>query len=274
MSAQPIPHRVAPASGSMLLGRRALPRVGVSLRARLHVHGLVAPLSATTRDVGLRGLCIATPTPFAHLDLHRITLYHAGATIEVRGEGRWQAEGGGRDAFLTGILLSDVNEGAHDALWDLVHERVKKLTRWLKQQPVLEVLEFADLVELAHAARIQQLRAGQVLYQQDGEAAAGRSLYLVTTGAIALERRTPRGRVAGVDEIGPGELFGGLGLVADLPPNEIALAAADSSLLEISPAAFEYLQRAAPGFAFRLGTVAVGTTVLRLRRTLAAIADR
>jgi hypothetical protein len=274
MAAQPIPYSVAPASSSMLLGRRALPRVGVSLRARLHVQGLVAPLSATTRDVGLRGVCVATPTPFAHQDLHRVTLYNAGATVELRGEGRWQAEGGGRDAFLTGIALIDVSEASHDSLWDIVHERVKKLTRWLKQQPVLEVLEFDDLLELAHATRIQELRAGQVLYQQDKDAAPGRSLYLVTAGAIALEQRTPRGRVAGVDEIGPGGLFGGLGLVADLPPGEIALATADSSLLEISPAAFEYLQQSAPGFAFRLAAVAVGTNVLRLRGTLAAVTDR
>jgi hypothetical protein len=274
MAAFPIPLTVAPAPSSVLLGRRALPRVGVSLRARIHVSGLVAPLSASTRDLGLRGICVATPTRFAHQDITKVTLYGAGETIELRGEGRWQAEVPGRDAFLTGIALCDVNESAHDALWDIVHERVKKLTRWLKQQPVLEVLEFDDLLELAHATRLQELRMGQVLYQQDGEGAVGSSLYLVSTGAIALESRSAQGRVVAVHEIGPGGLFGGLGLVADLPPGESAVAAADSTLLEISGAAFEYLQHAAPGFAFRLAAVAVGTNVLRLRGALGTLGDR
>jgi len=274
MAAFPIPQTVAPAPSSVLLGRRALPRVGVSLRARLHVEGLVAPLSASTRDLGLRGVCVATPTRFAHQDITRITLYSPGETLELRGEGRWQAEVTGRDAFLTGISLCDVNEAAHDSLWDIVHERVKKLTRWLKQQPVLEVLEFDDLLELAHATRLHELRTGQVLYQQDAAGSAAGSLYLVASGCMALETRSARERIASTHEIGPGGLFGGLGLVTDLPPGETAIAAADSSLLEISGAAFEYLQHAAPGFAFRLTAVTVGTNVLRLRSALAGSADR
>jgi len=274
MAAFPVPKTLTPAPSSMLLGRRALPRVGVSLRARLHIDGLVAPLSANTRDLGLRGVCVATPTRFAHQDLQRITLYSGGETLELRAEGRWQAEVTGRDAFLTGIALCEVNEGAHDVLWDIVHERVKKLTRWLKQQPVLEVLEFDDLLELAHATRLHELRTGQVLYQQDGISPSSASLYLVSSGCIALETRSRKARVAGVQEIGPGGLFGGLGLLADLPPGETAVAAVDSSLLEISGAAFEYLQHAAPGFAFRLAAVTVGTNVLRLRHALSACADK
>jgi hypothetical protein len=274
MAAFPIPETIAPAPSSVLLGRRALPRVAVSLRARVHVSGLVTPLSASTRDLGLRGVCVATPTRFAHRDITRVTLHSPDGTIELRGEGRWQAEVPGRDAFLTGIALCDVNEAAHDALWDIVHERVKKLTRWLKQQPVLEVLEFDDLLELAHATRIQELRTGQVLYSQDGTGTLGRSFYLVASGSIALETRSARGRVVAVHEIGPGGLFGGLGLVADLPPGETAVAASDASLLEISGAAFEYVQHAAPGFAFRLLAVAVGASFLRLRSALVALGDR
>jgi hypothetical protein len=274
MVAFPVTPRVAPAPSSVLLGRRALPRVGVVLRARVHVAGLVAPLWATTRDLGLRGACVATPTRFAHQDITGITVYGGREPIELRAVGRWQAEVPGRDAFLTGVALWDVSEAAHDALWDIVHERVKDLTRWLKQQPVLDALEFDDLLELAHATRIQELRTGQVLYQQEGEGPPGSSLYLVSSGAIALEARSSRDRVIAMHEIGPGGLFGGLGLVADLPAGETAVAATDASLLEISGAAFEYLQHAAPGFAFRLAAVAVGTNVLRLQSALRVLGDR
>jgi len=265
--------REAPGS-PVLFGRRGLPRIGIALPVLVEVGGLSTPLLGRTRDLGMNGICAATPTCFAYQDVRGIALHGPEGKLHLAAEGRWQEEAAGRDAFFTGISLCEPQDSSVDRLWDIVHGRTKWLTRWLAQQSEFAALDLRDLLELAHVTRLRDLRVGQVLYRQAIETPSSDSLFVVLSGRLALELRTARERRVDVAELGPGSVFGGLGLVTELPPHETCIAAADSSLLEVSRGAFINLKCAAPGLAFELAAIAVRCHSARIVSALGGALDR
>lgn len=249
----PVPDSVG---NDALFGRRALPRVGIALPVSLRVAGLPGGLAGRTRDLGLSGLCVATPSCFSFGDLRSVYLETPGGPLRLGVEGRWQVEATGQDAFFTGVRLLEADEAIIDTLWDLVHERTKWLTRWLSRQPELVPLELGDFIELAHVTRLRDLCGGQMLYRQGQQRGHDESLFIVLNGRVGIELLTPSGRRVDVAEFGPGQIVGGAALVSDLEPQETCVACTDTTLLEISQGAYRNLLSVSPGLAFRLGAVA------------------
>lgn len=255
--------------GTSLLGRRALPRVAISAPVRLQLAGL-GPLDARARDLGAGGACVSTRSCFAPQDLRRVTLLLGDGPLEVEAEGRWQLEVAGDDAFLTGVRFLDVPELARERLWDVVHQQSKTLTRWLLQQRDFAGLDLCDAVDLVHITRVREIRAGGLLYRQGMH---DDSIFIVTRGEVVFERRTPRDRKLTVGRALPGQLLGGLGVVADSPASETALADRDVTLLEISRGAFENLQLTSPLLAFQLASRVVQSHLQRVDSTLGRLVD-
>jgi hypothetical protein len=255
--------------GASVLGRRALPRVAISLPVRLHL-GELGPLDARARDLGAGGVCVATPSCFAPQDLRRVTLLLTSGRIEVDAEGRWQLEVSGEDGFLTGIRFLDIPEEALERVWDLVHQRSKALAHWLLQQHEFADLNLRDVVDLAHVTRMREIRAGGLLYRQG---VRDDSAFVVTCGEVVFERRTPRDRKLMVGRARPGQLLGGLGVVANCLPNETAVADSDVSLLEISRGAFENLQLTSPALAFQVASLVMQSHLRRLDSALGRLVD-
>ena len=255
--------------GASVLGRRALPRVALSFPARLHL-GAFGLLDAHARDLGAGGICVSTPSCFALQDLRRVALLLSGGPTEVEAEGCWQLEVTGEDAFLTGIRFVDVSEQGLERLWDVVHQQSKALTRWLLQQREFAELNLCDAVDLVHVTRMREIRAGGLLYRQG---VRDDSIFIVTRGEVVFERRTPRERKLTVGRAVPGQLFGGLGVVANSLPSESALADCDVTLLEISRGAFENLQLTSPPLAFQLASLVMQSHLRRVDSALGRLVD-
>jgi hypothetical protein len=257
--------RYAPGWSSASLGRRALPRVAISFPVRLHVTGLAGSLEARARDVGAGGMCVATPSPFAVSDLRAVTLLTPNGRVDLGAEARWQHEVSGEDGFFTGLRFLEVSDGPLELLWDLVHERAKSLARWLLHQPDFSGLGVQDNLEIAQVTRLREVRAGGLLYRQGSPED---SIFVVTRGEIVFELRTPRQRKRTLGRVGPGQVVGGLGLVANSLPGETAIADRDVSLLEISRGAFENLQAANPALAFHVASLVVNGQLRRMETAL------
>lgn len=259
--------------GAAVLGRRALPRIGISLPVRLHLAGLSGPLGARTRDLGVGGVCVATPSRFAVRDLRNVAIGLPKGACELPAEGRWQIEVSGEDAFLTGIRFLEIPGEILDQLWDVVHERAKRLTHWLSQQPELAALSLSDALDLAHLTRLRDVGAGAYVYRQGVQPSGGDSIFVVASGEVVLERRTERQRRFVLGSARTGQVFGGTGLLANVAPGETAVVERDASLLEVSKGAFENLKHASPELAFRIASLVARSHLLRLESALARLGD-
>jgi len=273
-------------SQAVVLGRRALPRVGMCFPVRLHLAGLPCPLDARTRDLGVGGACVATPSRFALADLRRVTLMPPTGVIELLAEGRWQAEVSGEDAFLSGLRFLEVPGETRDQLWDLAHEQAKSLTRWLSQQPGFAELDLSDTLDVVHVTRLRDVRAGGRLYRQSTRPRAGGllrrhciqaygedSIFVLARGEVVLEMRTPLEQTLVLARVRTGEVLGGIALAANMLPGETAIVEQDASLLEISRGAFENLKQVSPALAFRLASFAMRSHLLRLESAFGRFGD-
>jgi hypothetical protein len=257
-----------------LLGRRSLARVPVEVALRLHVAGLAGPLPARTRDVGVGGLCVATPSCFPLKDLRRVAVLHANETVEVDAEGRWQAAFPGRDAFLSGVRFPNVGGRVRDYLWDVVHDQTKTLSTWLSQESEMRSLALPDLVELIHAMRMRQSMNGEVVFRQGSRQAGDDSIFVVMTGSVTLETLTAKGRSVELGSVTRGQLLGGSALLGSKARLETATVTRPAVFLEISRASLAFLQLVYPMLAAELTTIVMRTYMERQQSALNRAVDR
>jgi hypothetical protein len=237
---------------------------------QLHLAGLAGPLASVARDLSAGGFCAATPSCFAMQDLRRVTLMLPEKRLDLQAEGRWQLEMAGEERFFTGIQFVDIPGDALEPLWDLVHRQTKLLTVWLSEQRDFQQLGLHEAMDLVQLTRLREVRAGKTLYWQ------GRrddSIFVVHSGEVVLERRTPEHHKLAVGRIGPGQVLGGVGVVADLLPGETAVVDRDASLLEIARGSFESLQRSNPALAFRIASIVTHRHIERIDGALRRLLD-
>jgi hypothetical protein len=252
-----------------LLGRRSLPRVPVDLALTLHLAGLPA-LPARAREIGVGGVCIATPTRLPLAELRRVSLHSLDTRLKLDVEVRWQAETPGRDGFLAGLEFTNVNPWSRDALWDIVHSQTKRLASLVSRETDLEVIGLADLVDLIHAMRIRDGGTGEVLFRRGCRQAGDDSIFLLLSGKVAIETASRDGRRVSLGEARAGELLCSNALLGAAEPLETALVSEASSLFEISRASFGFIQAVHPLLAAALTTILVRRYVGRQHEALAA----
>lgn len=238
----------APRGG--LLGERALPRVAISFPARVHFDGGVAPHYARVRDLSVAGVGIEMPLRLSLEEIRGVTLSTPTGRIDLVAEGCWQEELAAVDAFSAGIRFLDVEGIALNQLWDVVQRQVRTLTKWFSQVRELRDLSLDDTLELIHLMRLRVIAEGGVLYRQAVRSPCEDSIFIVTSGEVTLDTWTADGRRVALGLAGPGEVLGGLALIANAPADESASVMRDTSVLELAPAAFEMLKNSHPGLAF------------------------
>lgn len=87
---------------------------------------------------------------------------------------------------------------------------------YLKSINVLEGVSEHQLAALAARTSMRQLRKSGVIYFPEAQS---QNLYFLKSGHVKIARLSPDGREAILDVVGPGEIFGELGL-ADEPEEE------------------------------------------------------
>jgi len=118
--------------------------------------------------------------------------------------------------------------------------------------PLFAGLDARLLERLARSAHAHALSKGQLLFEQGDRA---ESVYVVGAGRLAMRLAALDGRELVVNELGPGEVFGELGLLSGGRRSTGAVALEASELVALPLAAFQEALEADPRLARRLLTL-------------------
>lgn len=224
-------------------------RVGSDLPVQLYADGFRGPLPARSREIGVAGICIATPSAFALKSVRRVALNLPSGPITLDAEGRWQIDASGDDVVLSGLEFIDPSPVAIESLESLVLETGRKLARFLAAESDLRDLGREEIVGLAHTTRFRDVTAGRSIYREGTRLPGEDSIFIVGTGGVILQTRVRNATEMTVARLRPGQVFGGMPLVADIDHADTAVADTDCRLLEIDREAYRYLVTSRPALA-------------------------
>lgn len=266
----------APAAGSAP-GRyetRGTGRVGSDLPVEVHVGDLPGPLLARSRDIGVGGLCIATPSSFALKSVRRVVIGLSSGPISLEAEGRWQFDATGDDLVLSGLAFTDPSPEAVETLSNLVLESGRALARFLYAHSELREFGLEEVLGLAQITRFRDIGAGRTVYRQDTARPGEDSVFVVASGGVCIQARARGAREVTLARLAPGSLFGGMPLVGDAPHPESAVAESDCRLLEIDRDAYRYLEGSRPWLAQRLAFAVARGYARRVQEILVRLRDQ
>lgn len=255
-------------AATQIVEARADPRVAVDLPVQLHGADFLAPLPGQAHDIGVGGLCVATRSMFAFRSLRSVALLMPQGPLSLAIEGRWQAHSPSEQVFLTGMAFVEPEPSAVAALWDVVQGASDALGRFLYQHCELRAGGVDDAMGIAQISRLRRVPAGRSIYGQDSSAPGDDSIFILREGTVTLHFRFGPADEVTLDRLGPGSVFGGLPIVAQVPNLERAFAREHCTLLEVSRTAHTRLRLAKPLLAQRLTQIAARCHALRVRRLL------
>jgi hypothetical protein len=247
---------------------RSIPRVGSDLPVELYATDFSGALIGRTRDLSIGGACIATPSPFSIKSLQRVSIGFPGEHITLGAVGCWQREDPTGQLVLTGIEFEQPTDAQRDVIWDQVLDAGKRLARFLYERTSLQELGLEEAMGLAQVTRYRTLNTGDLIYRQGTAAAGNDSIFVIAEGEVMLQVRIRDAIERPLVQLGVGDLFGGLPLLADLPHAESAVANGPVQLLEIDAAAYRHLRSMKPWLGHRLGVALLRVHAQRMSKTL------
>ncbi|MBY0399574.1 cyclic nucleotide-binding domain-containing protein [Myxococcota bacterium] len=247
---------------------RSNPRVGVDIPVEIFSGEFGGALLGRTRDLSIGGACIATPSPFSFKSLRRIVLRLPTQTLALDAEGCWQRDEPLENLVLTGIAFDRPAPEQLDLVWNLVLDAGKKLARFLYERTALRELGLEEAMGLAQVTRLRTMSPGDTIYRQGTRAGSNDSIFLVAEGTVTLQVRIRDAIEQTLCQLGPGELFGGLPLLADLAHTDSAIANTPLRLLEIDAAAYRHLRSMKPWLGHRLGVALLRVHAQRMSQIL------
>jgi CRP/FNR family transcriptional regulator, cyclic AMP receptor protein len=109
------------------------------------------------------------------------------------------------------------------------------ILRFLQGLPLFEGTSRVGMAALSRAGGWRQVPKGSFLFFQSDPA---EDVFVLRRGAVSILLEDPGGRELLINEIGPGECFGEVGVLTGLPRSTSAQALADSEVLVIPRYAF------------------------------------
>jgi hypothetical protein len=247
---------------------RSNPRVGADLPVEIYSGDFGGALLGRTRDLSIGGACIATQSPFSFKSLRRVVLRLPGQNLTVDAGGCWQREDPVENLVLTGIAFDDPAPEQLEMIWNQVLDAGKKLARFLYERTALRELGLEEAMGLAQVTRLRSMQAGDMIYRQGTRDRASDSIYLITEGTVTLQVRIRDAIEQALCQLVPGDLFGGLPLLADVPHCESAVANTALRLLEVDEAAYRHLRSMKPWLGHRLGVALLRVHAQRMSQVL------
>jgi CRP-like cAMP-binding protein len=193
--------------------------------------------------------------------------------LSLRCSGCWQQEEPSAELMLTGISFDDPDESDLDAIWDFVLDSGKYLARFLLEKSEIHELGLDDAMSLSQMTRYRDIPMGHILYRQNTNEPGQDGIYLLLEGTVILEIRVRDARDVEFERLQPGQFFGGLPILADVPHAESATAATDVRLLEIDRHSFQSIRTAKPWLGYRLGTGMLRISSARLGSMMSRVCD-
>jgi CRP-like cAMP-binding protein len=125
----------------------------------------------------------------------------------------------------------------------------------LRRIPLFKDFESYELQLIAaHLERVD-LQPGEVVFEQD---APGDRFYIIAAGELAVRLRLPSGEVVEQARRGPGEYFGEIALLMNVPRTATVVATQPAQLLALAAEPFNELVRDSQGFRRALERVGSG----------------
>jgi len=252
---------------------RSDPRVGTDLAVELYVSDFSGALLGRTRDLSIRGACIATPSPFNVKGLNRIVLDLPTQKLMIDAVGCWQREDPTEGVVLTGVQFEDPGAEKLEFVWDHVLDSSKKLARFLYERTALQELGLEDVMGLAQVTRYRTANPGDLIYRQGTSGDGGDSIFLVIEGSVTLQVRVRDAIERPLCQLEAGDLFGGLPLLANLAHMDSAVANTQVKLLELDGGAFRHLRSTKPWLGHRLGVALLRVHAQRMSKILGLASD-
>ena len=269
------PHHASPRPGPVdPLEIRSNPRVGADLPVEIQSGEFAGSLVGRTRDLSIGGACLATQSPFSFKSLRRIVLRLPTQSLSIDAEGCWQREDPVEQLVLTGIAFERPTPEQLEVVWELVLDAGKKLARFLYERTALRELGLEEAMGLAQVTRLRAMQPGDLIYRQGTRNESSDSIYLITEGTATLQIRIRDAIEQPLCQLGPGDLFGGLPLLADLPHADSAVANTQLRVLEIDGAAYRHLRTMKPWLGHRLGVALLRVHAQRMAQSLGLACER
>lgn len=123
------------------------------------------------------------------------------------------------------------------------------ILQFLSSLALFEGVSKASLAALARESRLKRVPKGTFLFFQTDLANA---VYMVRKGTIAIRLENPDGRELVINEMGPGDCFGELGILTGEPRSTSAEAIIDSEVLIIPSTTFQSILEQEPRLTLHL----------------------
>lgn len=247
---------------------RSNPRVGIDLPVEIYAGDFGGALLGRTRDLSIGGACIATPSPFSFKSVRRVVFRLPDRMLTLDALGCWQRDEPVEKLVLTGVSFDRPAADDIEVVWNLVLDAGKKLARFLYERTALRELGLEEAMGLAQVTRLRSMEPGDTIYRQGTRHGENDSIFLIAEGSVTLQIRIRDAIEQTLCQLGPGDLFGGLPLLADLPHAESAVANTPLRLLEVDAAAFRHLRSMKPWLGHRLGVALLRVHAQRMSQVL------
>jgi len=138
-------------------------------------------------------------------------------------------------------------------------ETLREISSMMKSIPFMASLGMKEIEELAFAFNQRHFHKGQVIIKQGQK---GDLFFLVYKGMVGVfkERFIGRKKLA---ELGPGNFFGEISLIENVPRTATVIAIDDSEVYTLSPDAFEKTLLSYP----EIGQMIISTSGIRRKET-------
>jgi len=255
-----------------VLEARISPRVAADLAVDIYSREFPGPLRARTRDLSVKGACISTESMVSARSIQQIVLHLNDESVRIPTQGRWQSDCPIEGSVLVGVSFDEVDHASAGLLWNYVQTTGSSLAQFLSTSVTFGEFSFDELLSTAQMSRFQRIQAGRTIYMPTLRDAD--SIFVVWDGQVSLGLKIRAGEDLTLARLGPGGLFGGLPLIANMPNLETATAVSSTRLLEISHGSFSYARLAKPILAQRLTQIVARGYAERVGQLLKLLASR
>lgn len=247
---------------------RQSPRVALSAPARLRLAHPGGMLPCRLRDLGPEGACVQTNTVLALEEVRELCFDLEEGPVTTPVDARWHQADPMSRSWLMGVRFTKPEALKAAGLRRVVERATSELVHFLLDESELAHLSYDEALDVALGSRLREVPAGAWIVREGHPSEAADAMFVVTEGSIQLETSERVARRLTFESIGKGGVFGGLGLLADVPPPLSAMASRPTTMLELDRGSFKYLARAKPIVAMRLTELIVQRSISYLRAAI------
>jgi CRP-like cAMP-binding protein len=135
---------------------------------------------------------------------------------------------------------------------------------YLKNSPFFEGLTHGDLDHVSEVCSLEEFSKGDRIFS---EGAVGDKFYIIVSGGVRIEKEIPKAGPETLRVLRPGEGFGEMALVEEMPRSASAIADEDSRLVSIGKADLDRLFGDNSAIAVKMLTTFCKTISSRLRQS-------